>query len=75
LIHGLLKGRKPAPVPALTTFCVVRRTEGRLWFDTSSISGDRDECARIARDTDSRIPGWAATNVIVDVRPVVIEGA
>lgn len=50
----------------------VRKTDGREWFDSSTIDLLRDEARRKASQTDKKIPGWAKHNPVVRVARVSI---
>ncbi len=72
-----VRARAPvAPsIPAIIqkSWCVVRRTEGREWIPTSSISPAMDECRRLAAEDDRHCGAdWARDNPVVAVCPVTL---
>lgn len=56
-------------------YCAVRLTEGREWFDISTLSLAIDDCMRKADKINSYLGAWAAVNPIVRFVRVKIKEA
>ncbi|MTJ93943.1 MAG: hypothetical protein F8N36_13955 [Desulfovibrio sp.] len=54
---------------------LVEAIGGRLWFDTSTISGLEEQSRQVAADTDQRLGSWATANKFVTVMPIIITAA
>jgi len=48
-----------------TMYCAKRRTDGREWLDTESISRSPAQAERRAKELENSIPTWAASNPLV----------
>lgn len=57
----------------LEFFCIVRETEGREWFDMSTINPIRSISQNIADETNHEMPYWAEGNPIKRIVKVRIE--
>jgi hypothetical protein len=64
----------PAVVLKAWAFGVVRRSAtGVEWLDYDCLSRHPEAALARARESDQRVPEWAARHPIVRVAPVVIE--
>lgn len=54
-------------------YVVIRRSNGRDYFDLSSLSCLRKNAMNYAHDTDAQIPQWASQNPVIGTVQVEIN--
>jgi hypothetical protein len=51
----------------------IRKTEGREWFDTTTLGFEQGESQEFAEKFNATMPDWAAVNPVLRVVKVLIQ--
>lgn len=58
-----------------SAFVAVRLTEGKLWIDTDTLSGDKEQAETFSRRAGHIVPAWDKNNPVQAIIAVTVKPA